>query len=80
MIVVALMFPVLIGTFLLQPFNIVSSGMMPTLLAGDYIFVSKYAYGYSRYSLPGSPPLFRGRIFAVQPQRGDVVAFDEPPQ
>jgi signal peptidase I len=65
-------------TFLLQPFNTPSGSMMPTLLVGDYFFVSKYYYGYSRYSLPFSPPLFSGRIFASEPQRGDVVVFHLP--
>jgi signal peptidase I len=52
--------------------------MKATLLVGDYLFVSKYTYGYSRYSLPFSPPLFSGRIFAHEPQRGDVVVFRLP--
>ncbi len=52
--------------------------MAPTLIVGDYMFVSKYPYGYSRYSLPFSPPLFSGRIFGAQPQRGDVVVFRLP--
>jgi signal peptidase I len=64
--------------FLYQSFNIPSGAMKPTLLVGDYIVVSKYAYGYSRYSLPGSPPLFAGRIFAAQPRYGDVVVFRLP--
>jgi len=64
--------------FLYQSFYIPSGAMKPTLLVGDYILVSKYAYGYSRYSLPGSPPLFAGRIFAVPPRYGDVVVFRLP--
>ena len=52
--------------------------MEATLLVGDYLFVSKYAYGYSHYSLPFSPPLFSGRIVATEPQRGDVVVFRLP--
>jgi len=52
--------------------------MMPTLLVGDYFFVSKTSYGYTRYSLPFSPPLFSGRVFASEPQRGDVVVFRLP--
>jgi signal peptidase I len=52
--------------------------MMPTLLVGDDMFVSKYSYGYTRYSLPFSPPLFSGRVFASEPQRGDVVVFRLP--
>src|SRR5579884_999139 len=67
-----------IRTFAFEPFNIPSSSMVPTLLVGDYLFVSKFSYGYSRYSLPFSPPLFSGRIFGSQPQRGDVVVFRLP--
>jgi len=67
-----------IRTFLFQPFNIPAASMEPTLLVGDYIFVSKYAYGYSHYSLPFSPPLFSGRIFSFEPKRGDVVVFRLP--
>jgi signal peptidase I len=52
--------------------------MKATLLVGDYLFVSKYSYGYSHYSLPFSPPLFHGRIWASQPARGDVVVFRLP--
>ena len=68
----------LIRTVLFQPFNIPAGSMMPTLLVGDDVFVAKYAYGYSRYSLPLSPPLFGGRILASAPQRGDVVVFRLP--
>ena len=52
--------------------------MVPTLLVGDYIFVSKPAYGYSRYSFPFSLPLFEGRIYAKKPKRGDVLVFRNP--
>jgi signal peptidase I len=52
--------------------------MKPTLLVGDYLFVSKFAYGYSRHSLPFSLPLFDGRIFGSLPERGDVVVFKLP--
>jgi signal peptidase I len=68
----------LIRVFLFQPFNMPSSSMMPTLLDGDYFFVSKYAYGYTHYSLPFSPRLFSGRLLASEPQRGDVVVFRLP--
>jgi signal peptidase I len=64
--------------FLYQPFNVPSGAMKPTLLIGDYFVVSKYAYGYSRYSFPGSPSLFAGRIFAAQPNYGDIVVFRLP--
>src|SRR5262249_50456681 len=74
----ALLFAVVIRTFLFQPFSIPSGSMMPTLLPGDYIFVSKYSYGYTRYSLPFSPRLFSGRLFASEPERGDVVVYRLP--
>ena len=61
-----------------EPFNIPSGSMIPTLVVGDYLFVSKYSYGYSRYSLPFSPNLWSGRIFASLPQRGDVAVFKVP--
>ncbi|MDR3499966.1 MAG: signal peptidase I [Parvibaculum sp.] len=74
----ALLIALLIRAFLFQPFNIPSGSMIPTLLVGDYLFVAKYSYGYSKHSLPFSPPIFDGRIFARQPQRGDVVVFKVP--
>ncbi len=74
----ALIIALVIRTLLFQPFNIPSGSMMGTLLVGDYLFVSKYSYGYSHYSLPLSPPLFSGRIFASEPKRGDVVVFRLP--
>jgi signal peptidase I len=67
-----------IRTVLFQPFNIPSGSMKETLLVGDALFVSKFAYGYSRYSLPFAPPLFSGRILASQPRRGDIVVFRSP--
>ena len=69
---------VLVRTLLFQPFHIPSGSMEPTLLIGDALFASKYPYGYSRYSLPFSPPLFSGRILASYPQRGDIVVFALP--
>jgi signal peptidase I len=77
-IVHALIIAAVIRTFLFQPFNIPSGSMKSTLLVGDYLFVSKYSYGYTHYSLPYSPPLFSGRIWASQPKRGDVVVFRLP--
>jgi signal peptidase I len=70
--------PVLFRTLLFQPFNIPAGSMKPTLLIGDFFFVSKYAYGYGRYALPFLPPQFSGRIFGSEPARGDVVAFLSP--
>jgi signal peptidase I len=77
-LILPLMIALLIRTFLFQPFDIPSRSMFPTLLDGDHFFVSKYAYGYSHYSLPFSPPLFSGRIFGSEPARGDVVVFRSP--
>jgi signal peptidase I len=67
-----------IRTFAYEPFNIPSGSMIPTLLVGDYLFVAKYSYGYSHFSLPFSLELFSGRIFGRLPQRGDVVVFKYP--
>jgi len=77
-IIHALIIALVIRTFLFQPFNIPSGSMEGTLLVGDYLFVSKYSYGYSHYSLPLSPRLFKGRIFGSDPKRGDVVVFRLP--
>src|SRR5829696_6700358 len=74
----ALIIALVIRTFLFQPFNIPSGSMKETLLVGDYLFVSKFSYGYSHYSLPFSPPLFSGRIWSAEPTRGDVVVFRLP--
>src|SRR3954471_4835185 len=74
----ALLIALVIRTFLFQPFNIPSGSMKATLLVGDYLFVSKYSYGYSHFSFPFSPPLFSGRMFGPQPNRGDVVVFRLP--
>jgi signal peptidase I len=77
-IIQAVLIAVVIRTLLFQPFNIPSGSMKATLLVGDYLFVSKYSYGYSHYSVPFSPALFSGRIFASMPKRGDVVVFRLP--
>ena len=74
----ALIIALVIRTFLFQPFNIPSGSMIPTLLVGDYLFVSKYSYGYTHYSLPFSPPIFSGRMFGSDLHRGDVVVFRLP--
>src|SRR5262249_54441464 len=77
-VVHALLIALVIRTFLFQPFNIPSGSMKATLLVGDYLFVSKYSYGYSHYSIPLSPPIFSGRILGSEPSRGDVVVFRLP--
>lgn len=61
-----------------EPFNIPSGSMIPTLLVGDYLFVSKYSYGYSRYSFPFGIAPITGRVFEDTPQRGDVAVFRLP--
>jgi signal peptidase I len=65
-------------TFVFQPYTIPSGSMGPTLKEGDYVIVSKSAYGFSKHSIPFSPPLFQGRIFNKIPQRGDIVVFKSP--
>jgi signal peptidase I len=80
-IVYAVLIALVVRTVAYEPFNIPSGSMIPTLLVGDYLFVSKFTYGYSRYSLPFGLPLFSGRIdlpFSRLPERGDVVVFKLP--
>ncbi|QGR02444.1 signal peptidase I [Ehrlichia ruminantium] len=67
-----------IRIFLFEPFHIPSGSMKSTLLVGDYIFVSKYSYGYSRYSFPFYPPVIKDRILPRTPKHGDVVVFRPP--
>ena len=74
----ALILAVIVRIFFYQPFNIPSGSMKDTLLVGDYLFVSKLSYGYSRYSFPFGLFPFSGRIFGAQPKRGDVVVFKLP--
>jgi len=61
-----------------EPFHIPSGSMLSTLYEGDYIFVSKLSYGYTRFSFPFAPKLFEGRILETKPERGDVVVFRNP--
>jgi signal peptidase I len=68
----------IVRTVAYEPFNIPSGSMIPTLLVGDYLFVSKYSYGYSRHSLPLSLPVIPGRVMASTPERGDVAVFKLP--
>ncbi len=78
-IVYALLIAFFVRTLAYQPFNIPSGSMIPTLLVGDYLFVSKFSYGYSRYSLPLGLGFFSGRILGRTPERGDVAVFRQPP-
>ncbi|APR51451.1 signal peptidase I [Sphingomonas koreensis] len=68
-----------VRSFIFAPFSIPSGSMLPRLLVGDYLFITKWNYGYSKHSLPWSLPLIPGRIFAEDPARGDVVVFKAPP-
>ncbi len=74
----ALAIAMFVRIFFYQPFNIPSGSMKETLLEGDYLFVSKLSYGYSKFSFPFSPDLFNGRIFSAEPKRGDVAVFKLP--
>ncbi|MEX2520901.1 MAG: signal peptidase I [Paracoccaceae bacterium] len=77
-IVWAVLIALVFRTFLFQPFWIPSGSMKQTLLIGDYLFISKYSYGYSKHSFPWSMGPFDGRIFGSQPDRGDVIVFKHP--
>jgi len=77
-VVYALLIALVLRILLFQPYTIPSASMEPALREGDYIIVSKFAYGWSRRSIPFAPPLFNGRLFAHQPKRGDVVVFAFP--
>ena len=77
-IVFALLIAMVLRVVLFQPFTIPSASMEPNLYEGDYIVVSKWSYGYSKHSIPFSPPLFEGRIMDRAPKRGDIVVFKLP--
>ena len=74
----ALGIALVLRVLLFQPFTIPSASMEPNLYQGDYIIVSKYSYGWSKHSIPFSPPLFNGRILGHAPRRGDIVVFKLP--
>jgi signal peptidase I len=74
----AVLIALLIRSLIAEPFNIPSGSMKPNLLVGDFIFVSKWSYGYSRHSLPFSIPLIPNKIFSKIPTRGDIVVFKTP--
>ena len=75
---IAVAIALMVRTVAYEPFNIPSGSMMPTLLIGDYLFVSKMSYGYSRHSLPFSLPFIFSRILFTEPERGDVAVFKLP--
>ena len=76
--IIAVLLAIIIRTFLYEPFNIPSGSMLPTLLVGDYLFVSKPAYGYSKHSIPFGLANFEGRVMEEEPKRGDVAVFKLP--
>ena len=77
-IFLAVFIALIIRSFFVEPFNIPSGSMKPNLLVGDFIFVSKWSYGFSKHSLPFSIPLIPGKIFSKLPERGEVVVFKTP--
>jgi signal peptidase I len=77
-VVYALLIALFLRVIFFQPFTIPSASMEPNLYEGDYIIVSKFSYGYSRHSIPFSPPIFSGRILEQVPHRGDVIVFKLP--
>lgn len=80
-LVIAALIALCFRIFVFQPFNIPSGSMYPNLLVGDYLFVSKFSYGYSRYSFPDWLFVdFKGRVFEKEPERGDIAVFRQPRQ
>jgi len=77
-IILAVLIATLFRSCAYEPFHIPSGSMKSNLLVGDYLFVSKFSYGYSRYSFPLGLPLFNGRMLDSSPRRGDVVVFRLP--
>ena len=75
---IAIFIALIIRSFIFEPFNIPSGSMKPNLLVGDFIFVSKWSYGFSRHALPFSLPLIPNKILSKIPQRGEVVVFKTP--
>ena len=74
----AILAALFIRSFFFEPFSIPSGSMYPNLKVGDYLFVSKYSYGFSKHSLPFSIPVISGRLFYNKPKRGDIVVFKTP--
>ncbi|MYF07649.1 MAG: signal peptidase I, partial [Rhodospirillaceae bacterium] len=74
----AVLIALVVRTFLYEPFNIPSDSMYPGLHKGDYLFVSKFSFGYSNYSIPFSPDIIENRLLTGEPERGDVAVFRQP--
>jgi len=75
----ALGFVLIVRTVVAEPYRVPSPSMVPTLLVGDELIGSKFAYGYGKYSSPiGLMPDFSGRLFGEAPERGDVIVFRLP--
>src|ERR1700733_1859572 len=77
-VVYALLIALVLRVILFQPYTIPSASDEPNLYRGDYIIVTKWSYGWSKNSIPFSPPLFDGRLFFSQPKRGDIIVFKLP--
>jgi signal peptidase I len=77
-VVYALLIALVLRVILFQPYTIPSASDEPNLYRGDYIIVTKWSYGWSRHSIPFSPPLFSGRLFFQPPKRGDIIVFKLP--
>ena len=77
-VVYALLIALVVRVIVFQPVTIPSASMEPNLYEGDYVYVSKYDYGWSKHSIPLSPPLWHGRIFEHQAKRGDIIVFKLP--
>ena len=75
---IAILIAIFIRTFFVEPFNIPSGSMKPNLLVGDFIFVSKWSYGFSKHSFPFSIPVLPYKIFSKIPDRGEIVVFKTP--
>lgn len=76
--VIAILAALFFRSFIFEAYKIPSGSMIPSLMIGDRLFVSKFSYGYSKYSLPISPDWISGRLFFTEPQRGDIIVFRSP--
>lgn len=77
-LILVVILAMMIRTFVIELFYVPTCSMKATILEGDYIFSTKYSYGFSKYSIPFNPNLFSGRIFASKPARGDIVVMRPP--